>query len=432
MKIKRFVAGSMREAIRMVREEQGADAVILSNRRVSGGIEVVAATDYDAALMQAAMRREEAPAAPAPAAPPPAPAADKSGAPASRIRRSVAPTLKPAPTPPPSAAPRPIPSSTTAGTAALPMPAPEVQQLRRELGGMRKMLEQQIAGMVWRDLSERQPERMAALRVMTSIGLHPKLAREIVDQLPADTDAERARFLPLGLLARRIPVPQGKGIEDGGVIALVGPTGVGKTTTIAKLAARYAAKHGTRDLALVTTDHYRVGAQEQLFTYGRLLGVPVQTAANDTELRTVLARLADRRLVLIDTAGMAPRDRKLVAQFAELKAARRPIRTWLVAAATAQASDMEDVLHHFGVARPECCVLTKVDEATRIGGALSAMIRHNLPIQYLCDGQRVPEDLHEAKPDQLVLRAMQLARQAPATIDDSTLALQFGVAHAGL
>lgn len=415
MKIKRFLAGSMREAIRMVREEQGPDAVILSNRRVSGGIEVVAATDYDAALMQAATRREEQKAA------------------QTAIQASTQPATSVAQTLPRAGAQSPAGgiAAGSAEPAATPLPPPEIQQLRRELGGMRRMLEQQMAGLVWRDLSERQPERMAALRAMTDLGLDPQLARDIVDELPNKIDADRSRFLPLGLLSRRIPVAPGDLILDGGMIALIGPTGVGKTTTIAKLAARFAARHGTRDLALVTTDHYRVGAQEQLFTYGRLLGVPVQTAANASELREVLARLADRKLVLIDTAGMAPRDQKLAAQFAELRSARRPIRNWLVLSATTQAGDQEDILRRFGAAQPQACVVTKVDEATRIGGALSAAIRHRLPVTYLCDGQRVPEDIQQARADQIVLRAMQLARQVPATIGDSTLALQFGAIHAG-
>ncbi len=414
MKIKRFLAGSMREAIRMVREEQGPDAVILSNRRVGGGVEVVAATDYDESLMRAAARREERKAeqSAVSAAQRSAPDAADDGA-AQRVLHAA-----------------PSPQAATAD-GALTLPPPAIQQLRSELGGMRRMLEQQMAGLIWRDLSERQPERMAALRAMTDLGLDAGLAREIVDALPHNVDAERARFLPLGLLSRRLPVAKHDLILEGGIIALLGPTGVGKTTTIAKLAARFAARHGTRDLALVTTDHYRVGAQEQLFTYGRLLGAPVQTAANASELREVLARLADRKLVLIDTAGMAARDQKLAAQFAELKAARRPIRNWLVLSATTQAADQEDILRRFAAAQPQACVLTKLDEATRIGSALSAVIRHRLTVCYLCDGQRVPEDLQQARADQLVLRAMQLARQAPATIHDSTLALQFGALHAG-
>lgn len=394
MKIKRFLAKNMRDAIRMVREEQGADAVILSNHRVAGGVEVVAATDYDAALMQQAVRRS-APPEPAPETPKPA---------ASEVQ---APAVTPSPA------------------------SPELQQLRRELGGMKRMLETQIAGMAWRELQE-HPQKLRALQTLINLGIEPRLAREIIAELPpaAAADAERARFLPLGLLSRRLPVANTDLVHEGGTIALVGPTGVGKTTTIAKLAARYAEAHGTRDLALVTTDHFRVGAQEQLFTYGRLLGVPVQTAANADELRVVLARLADRKLVLIDTAGIGPRDAKLQAQLGTMGSASDKIRSWLVLSANSHAADLDDVIRRYAKARPSACVITKLDETLRIGGALSAVIRHRLPVAYGCDGQRVPEDIEAGRANSLVLRAMQLARSAPARIDDATLALQFGALHA--
>src|SRR3546814_3757546 len=191
------------------------------------------------------------------------------------------------------------------------------------------------------------------LQTMINLGIEPRLGREIIAELPAGAaeDAERARFLPLGLLSRRIPVVSADPIHEGGIIALVGPTGVGKTTTIAKLAARYAELHGTRDLALVTTDHFRVGAQEQLFNYGRLLGVPVQTAANADELRAVLARLADRKLVLIDTAGIGPRDAKLQAQLGTMGSASARIRNWLVLSANSHAADLDDVIQ---IGRASC------------------------------------------------------------------------------
>jgi flagellar biosynthesis protein FlhF len=415
MKIKRFLAKNMREAIRLVREEQGPDAVILSNRRIDGGVEVVAAVDYDAALMQQAQR-----AAPAAAEPPP-PVPVQAPLPPPAPRRAAAPA--------PAAAP-PIPAARPA--AALPPPAaPELQQLRREIGGVRRMMEQQFASLMWKDLREQQPERMGALRALANIGIDPALVRSILDEMPAQADGERARFLPLGLLSRRIPVAKKDFILDGGIFALVGPTGVGKTTTIAKLAARYAERHGVRDIALVTTDHYRVGAQEQLFTYGRLLGVPVHTAANGEELARILFRLSDRKLVLVDTAGLSPRDQQLQAQFAELHGSRSPMRVLLTLSATQQAGDLEDIVRRFKPAKPEGLVLTKLDEATRIGGALSVAIRHRLPVGYFADGQRVPEDLHLARADQLVLRAMQLTRQNPALPQDGTLALQYGVLHAG-
>ncbi|PPE74081.1 flagellar biosynthesis protein FlhF [Solimonas fluminis] len=411
MKIKRFLAKNMREAIRLVREEQGPDAVILSNRRIDGGVEVVAAVDYDAALMQQAQRAATAAAEPPPPAVAPAPAAPP-------VPRRAAPA----------------PAAVAAARPAAPLPAPaapELQQLRREIGGVRRMMEQQFASLMWKDLREQQPERMAALRALANIGIDPALVRSILDEMPAQADGERARFLPLGLLSRRIPVVKKDFILDGGIFALVGPTGVGKTTTIAKLAARYAERHGVRDIALVTTDHYRVGAQEQLFTYGRLLGVPVHTAANGEELARTLFRLSDRKLVLVDTAGLSPRDQQLQAQFAELHGSRSPMRVLLTLSATQQAGDLEEIVRRFKPARPEGLVLTKLDEATRIGGALSAAIRHRLPLGYLADGQRVPEDLHLARADQLVLRAMQLTRQNPALPQDGTLALQYGVLHAG-
>jgi len=424
MKIKRFMAKNMREAIRLVREEQGPDAVILSNRRIDGGVEVVAAVDYDAALMQQAQRLPAPPvveAAPAAAAPAPMPA-------------PIARTAPPPPKPPVAAAPARAVAAAAAQAipAALPPPvAPELQQLRRELGGVKKMLEQQFASLMWKDLREQQPERMAALRAMANLGIDPALVREILDALQASADGERARFLPLGLLSRRIPVAKKDFILDGGVFALVGPTGVGKTTTIAKLAARYAERYGVRDIALVTTDHYRIGAQEQLYTYGRLLGVPVHTAANAEDLARTLFKLADRKLVLVDTAGLSPQDAQLQAQFAELHGTRTPMRVLLTLSATQQAGDLDAIVRRFKPARPEGLVLTKVDEATRIGGALSTAIRHRLPVGYIADGQRVPEDLQLARADQLVLRAMQLARLNPAAPQDGTLALQYGVLNGG-
>ncbi|NKF21705.1 flagellar biosynthesis protein FlhF [Solimonas marina] len=391
MKIKRFLAKNMREAIRMVREEQGPDAVILSNHRVAGGIEVVAATDYDAALMQQAARRNT-PAEPPPEAPPP-PTTTQSQA-------------EPAPAP----------------------PAPELQQLRRELGGMRRMLETQMAGMAWREMHE-NPQKLRALQTLINLGIEPRLARELINDLPPGHDTERAKMMPLALLSKRLPVAGDDLIHEGGVIALVGPTGVGKTTTIAKLAARYAELHGTRDLALVTTDHFRVGAQEQLLNYGRLLGVPVLTAAGADELRLVLARLADRKLVLIDTAGIGPRDAKLQSQLGAMGMANAGIKTWLALPANSHAADLDDVIRRYAKARPMACVITKLDETLRIGGVLSAVIRHRLPVAYTCDGQRVPEDIEPGRANSLVLRAMQMARTNPARVDDATLALQFGAVH---
>jgi flagellar biosynthesis protein FlhF len=394
----------MREAIRMVREEQGPDAVILSNRRIGAEIEVVAAVDYDASLIQQATRMEAR----------------------QQAEQEAAPTMESV-----SAQAVVMENTSQAVIEAKTTTPAHMTQMRDELNSMRRLMERQLAGAIWTDMKLRQPERVAALHALSDLGIDPDLARQIASELPEDIAGDRARFLPMGLLSRRIPVVKEDLVLKGGVIALIGPTGVGKTTTLAKLAAHFSANYGTRDIALVTTDHYRIGAQEQLFTYGRLLGIPVHTASNAGELTELMKRLSDRKLVLIDTAGMSPRDSKLAMQFSELQGIPTPIKTLLVMAANSQAGTLHEVVTRFGATPLAGCILTKLDESTRIGGAISVAIRRALPLTYVTDGQRVPEDIQQARADRIVIRAMQLARQTPAEIEDDTLAMKFtGATHA--
>jgi len=420
----------MREAIRLVREEQGADAVILSNRRVPGGVEVVAATDYDAALVQSAAQRSLQ--AQAPAVPESYEDAPLSIAASSKTAALAVPTAEPAPVavPPPSPAVAVAPSLTPDSLAAVSRAVESNDQLNREIQTLRALIEEQLASLRWGDMQKHRPRQAEALRTMVNLGLEPELARSIAEELPEGTDADRARFLPLGLLSRRLPVNGQDPVLDGGVIALVGPTGVGKTTTIAKLAARYASVHGVRDIALITADHYRIGAQEQLFTYGRLLGVPVHAVGRDDSLTDLLERLSDRRLVLIDTAGLSQNDRIVATQMQQIAAASAAIKTWLVIAGNAQPGVQHDAVRYFGSIPLDGCVISKLDEAHRIGGALSVAIRHRLSIHYYTDGQRVPEDLHLGRADRLVLQATQLARQSAAQADESQLISGFSSANA--
>jgi flagellar biosynthesis protein FlhF len=399
MKIKRFVAKSMREAIRQVREEQGPDAVILSNRRVPGGVEVVAATDYDAALAQQALRQQAPVPPPAPSTPPDRP---RRSGPARTPAEAVAPAA-------PAAAPAPAPAA-----------AAELAQMQREIGSMRRLLEQQLSGLVWSEMKRSHPRRAAMLRALANMGIDADLARLIADDMPEQEQSGATRLLPQALLARRIPVGPADPILEGGVVALVGPTGVGKTTTIAKLAARFASYNRPRDIALVTLDHYRIGAQEQLYSYGRLLGVPVHNVGHDQDLGAVLDQLSDRKLVLVDTAGMSQRDRILTRQIERLGELGGRVHSYVVLAA--DAGNPDDVVRRFAAVRPAGCLLTKMDETTSLGPALSAVIRHQLPLSYIAHGQRVPEDLYLAQADRLVLCAVQMARTKPKALDDDSLA----------
>ena len=260
MKIKRFVAPDMRQAMREVREEQGPEAVILSTRRLDEGIELIAAIDYDEALVREAARHGAShdapapmPAAAEPAVAPPVPPELRAAQRDLATRLSRAPAV---------AAPA---SEVPAIRPLMERAAQDTTQMRAELGSLREMLEMQLSSLAWNDMERRQPLRARVLREMTRLGIEPDVARALVAGLPDQINAEQARYLPLGMLSRSVVV-SGRGLpsDEPGVTALVGPTGVGKTTTIAKLAARAVMRHGADQVALVSTDHYRIGAAAQL------------------------------------------------------------------------------------------------------------------------------------------------------------------------
>ncbi|WP_223202848.1 flagellar biosynthesis protein FlhF [Stenotrophomonas sp. 169] len=286
----------------------------------------------------------------------------------------------------------------------------EMRHLRNEVAGMRQVIEREMH----RFTDERlrgNPVRAAALDLMDEYGFDAGIARDVVLQIPLETEAHRGRGLMLGLLSRKLPISPVDPLEAGGVIALVGPTGAGKTTTIAKLASRFAESHAPRDVALVTTDTTRIGAREQLYGFGRQLGIAVHEASSGTDLDQLLERLKDYKLVLIDTAGVGPRDRTLASQLQWLRAAPK-VSTLLVLPANTSFGDMDEVVRRFSAANLQGVVLSKLDETGRFGTALSVAVDHRLPITWVTDGQDVPEDLHRASAANLVLRLEDLRRAA--------------------
>jgi flagellar biosynthesis protein FlhF len=245
---------------------------------------------------------------------------------------------------------------------------------------------------------------------------------------PTRTTVENPAHIPLAMLVRHLPVVDNLAAVNGGVIALVGPTGAGKTTTIAKLAARWSMQHGSQDLALVSTDGYRIGAREQLMTYARILGAPMHVANSGKELARVLERLKSKKLVLIDTAGMGPRDVRLSEQLAALQLGAARARVLLALPAQGEAHALEEIVRSFASVNPTACILTKVDEAASLGAVISTTVRHQLRIAYLCTGQRVPEDLHAAHQRKvwLIKVAMKLKERVAARPDEAYLARNFG------
>jgi flagellar biosynthesis protein FlhF len=289
------------------------------------------------------------------------------------------------------------------------------------------MMESGLSELMWREMDARQPNRKELLRRLMNLDLHPELCQVLAEDVGELNDIEQAYRRALTLLVRRMPESQVDFLEQGGAVALIGPTGVGKTTTVAKLAARFCLRYGNKQLALITTDNYRIGAEEQLHIYGRILDVPVRTVVDEDSLNAALNMFSDRRLVLIDTAGMSQRDVRLGQQISLLKRGNRPIHSLLTLAATTQQAALEHAIEEFGPAHPSACVVTKVDEACSLGGLISSLSRHRLSLAFSTDGQKVPEDIHIGRPHTLVSRAVELTRRSGGMdLSEDLLAIKMG------
>jgi flagellar biosynthesis protein FlhF len=391
MKIKTYTHRDMRSALRQVRDEQGPDAVIVSSRHLIDGVEVTVAVDPEAVLAG----QLQSPPQPAQANP----FADV-------LARAVA--------------------------SAAPAPAADAQ-LGEELRTMRHLLERQLSQLAWNDLTRRAPETAELLQELTAMGIAGGLAAELLQGLPDGIGRDDAHRRVLATLTRRIATTGDELLDRGGRIAFVGPTGVGKTTGIAKLAARWVMRHGTRGIALVSLDDQRFGAQEQMRVLGRLLGVECYTLEGPAGLPALLGRLHDQRLVLIDTAGVGATHRELPARAAMLDRAVRAAgaQVWLTLSAGAQAGVIGDAMQAFAAFAPKAMMLTRLDEAVSLGGTLSALATNGLPLAYIANGPRIPEDLAPARAHQLVARAVFLARSADTSVGEELLVRRFGgVAHA--
>ncbi|WP_373790480.1 flagellar biosynthesis protein FlhF, partial [Achromobacter insuavis] len=371
--------------------------------------------------------------APAPVAAPPAVAAEAAApavmAPAAPVRMEM-PALPPAREMPPMA-PSPMarmpdaPLRNGPGMPPAALPGDAAAGLQDAISALRGALESRMDGLLWggRQGPGREPAGAALFRSLLDAGFSTKLVRALVERMPQGMSAESALAWARNELVTHLPV---LGSEDeflgGGVYALVGPTGVGKTTTLAKLAARCVAREGREQVAMLTTDNFRIGALEQLQIYGRLMGVPAHSVRDAGELRRILAELGNRKIVLIDTTGISQRDRQVAEQAAMLCNAGKPVRRLLVLNAASQGDTLDEVAHAYrnGVGEDVAgCIITKLDEASRLGAALDTAIRHRLPIHYSSIGQKVPEHLELARADALIDRAFAMVERARALYSPS-------------
>ncbi|WP_034293354.1 flagellar biosynthesis protein FlhF [Herbaspirillum sp. RV1423] len=458
MNVKKFIAGSSRDAWRQVREALGPDAVILSNRNIDDGVEILAMANEDmSSLVVPAMARDaiprqavrRSPAQPAPqfqSAVPrtrPEPQAPVTGthvehntaqadARVWRTRNAARASAKePAQALPKAASPtaqRPQQSSVMAEFDGKDYDE-ILSDVMTEIRSMRGVLETQLAEISWGGTQKREPAKAAIMREMLAAGFSASLSRLITENLPQNPKSQDAMFWVKSVLAKNLLTMANENelLEEGGVYALVGPTGVGKTTTTAKLAARCVMRHGPGKLALITTDGYRIGGYEQLRIYGKILGVMVHSVKDEADLRIALDELQGKHTVLIDTAGMGQRDQMVAEQAAMLSGAGTDIKRLLCLNATATGGTLNEVVSAYSSEGLAGCIITKLDEAATIGNVLDVVIRQKLNLYYVANGQRVPEDLHVANKLYLADRAFKLKREtAPFEFQDAELPVVVG------
>ena len=418
MKVKRYRAQNTQQAMAMVRAELGKDAVLISNKRIAGQVEILAASDFDQQEVKQKYDRLTAANATTPIQ-------DLT------VKESVNKPVKD------------FPFELLADIdlerekeirrekkirrekereiaqekekrlqqereiaeekrkrlqkeQEIQAQSQSLREMQEELGRLRNLFEGEMAQLMWRESHSRRPNRVALLSSLEMAGINHDLAAQLVDKvLPCD-DVERAWQRIINLVPRAIKKPAPDPLQDGGVIAMIGSTGVGKTTTAVKMAARFAEQQGRNQVALITTDDFRVGQREQLLSLGSSLGLSVQVAANEQEMQQALDCFAERMLVLIDTAGINQRCQDFNKHFLSNLYRDRKISPYLVLSATVQESVINDTIRNCARLKPVAAIVTKTDENASIGAVLSALIRFRLPVSYVGTGQEIPEDFVKA------------------------------------
>ncbi len=448
MNVKKFVAPTSREALRKVRDALGSEAIILSNRSIDQGVEILAMASHDMASLANPVVETEA-----------------SAGHTQHNLNTYAATLG-APASPPVSLPVSIPATPTVTAPlmqAAPAPAtapalqvgalpgneqpfhlirrrPEINQatglaqalqsaqttrvsetaggqdmmaMMNEIKNMRSMLEIQLAELSWSNMQKREPVRIEILQELLMAGFSAGMARYLIDKLPAGHSKSQGMNWVRTILTRNLVTTDAdyELVDQGGIFALVGPTGVGKTTTTAKLAARVVMRHGPGKLALITTDGYRIGGHEQLRIYGKILGVMVHSVKDEADLRIAINELKGKHTILIDTAGVGQRDQMVAEQIAMLSGLDVPVKRLLCLPATSNGETLNEVVHAYQGNGLEGCIITKLDEAVTLGNVLDTIVRQKLNLYYIANGQRVPEDLHVSNRDYLIDKAFKLKRE---------------------
>lgn len=432
MKIKRFYSKNVRSALKQVVEHFGEDAAILSNKKVADGVEIVAALDYDESLLNqyktqlrttqsqsrqsrnthsnnsidsnnSQIKNEQSPLKTS----------------QTRLEDSIA-----------SIQIQDFNDNNASDQITKKEPVeyghsniewsldPSLQAMKQELELMRGMMSEQLKGLAWHQFGEQNPLQAMLIRRFSKLGLTTDVIENLLPYVNKETDAEKSWQKLLAIFTKQIPIAENQLMNEGGIYALVGPAGVGKTTTIAKIAARFVMRHGVDSVALISTDNYRISAQEQLSTFAKILKIPSVRVSKKASLESLLESYASKKLILIDTAGMSSRDPLLIKQLDMLNDCKQLINKLFLMSASNQADVLKHSLDLFSYCRPDYAVITKLDEATSLGELLSVVMASQLPLFYTTDGQKVPDDIRIARGHHLVSKAVNLASKYERVTDE--------------
>jgi flagellar biosynthesis protein FlhF len=401
MKIKKYFASDMRQALEMARDEHGPDVVILSNRKVLGGVELIAAEDYDEEFYNKTIQSRQSGESPRDQT--------QQGEAVEKLQLSK-------------------PEVATAHDAITDIWTRDstLDHMRDEIKSLRTMLEQQMSGLAWGAIGRQHPLWANLIRQLINLDLTPKLARKLVEEIPEHYQFDQAWRTVLALLTYKVPQFHDKILTAGNTVLFFGPSGSGKTTTIAKMATRFALEYGAENIMLATTDIYRVGAREQLRSYARILGVPIRTINNKEEYQNLFEGMTNEKLILVDTAGLSINDSKHKEQFSLLQITDQKTMNCLILPTTEHYQGLIRLIDSYQSINPDFCIPTKLDEATSLGGFLSATIEKSLPIASICDGQKVPDDIHKMKPYELVSRVVSRANKNKIKFDEEHMEQSMG------
>ncbi|MDQ7050950.1 MAG: flagellar biosynthesis protein FlhF [Enterobacterales bacterium] len=450
MKIRRFYSKNMRNALRQVSEAFGDDAAILSSQKTASGVEVIAALDYDENLLPSSVA----------ATPKHNPEGGlitnkekKEGVQQNTTSGLVEPELfektlrafnselmPEGRTKTNNIAnesdsfagqflqnENPLPASRATAESLVPdlvewSTDPGLVAMREELGLMRSMMSEQLKGLGWERFTEKQPVKAMLTRRFSSLGISPAITSRLLPLVKNQQDVECSWQNFLALLAKSIKVGSDNLMEEGGIYAFMGPTGAGKTTTIAKIAARFAIKHGASSVALISADDYRISAPQRLSNFAKLLDIPMVSVSAKRPINHLLNHFRHKKLILIDTAGYSKKDQAIAKQLDSLQHTGRNIKRFLLMPATNQLMVLKESLKLFQRYSPYSVIVTKLDEATSLGEVLSLVIENEIAVSFTTDGQRVPEDMRQARNHHLVSKAVWLTNKFGSNPEEWQLA----------